>query len=62
MHQYPSLKTILVFFALILATSACNRPDKAAKPSDPKTESLKLPDGFHAEHLYSPGNMTRDPG
>ena len=47
-----------LFFALILLTGvSCKSPKDPAETtsSNPKVTNLKLPDGFHAEHLYSPG-------
>ncbi len=44
-------KLLLAFSALILI-AACNQSGK--ENQDPKLAKLKLPDGFHAEHLYSP--------
>jgi putative heme-binding domain-containing protein len=47
----------LFLFALLLSLFACNNnKETAAKLSaDPKVANLKLPEGFHADHLYSPG-------
>src|SRR4026208_2346964 len=57
--QYPLAKSLLAFFGSIVLITSCNQPgsDKKAPASnlDPKLEKLKLPTGFHAEHLYSPG-------
>ncbi len=50
----PTLKSALVFFVFIILISSCSSPD-SEKALDPKTEKLKLPPGFNAEHLYSPG-------
>ena len=47
-----------LFFALVLlAGVSCKSPKDPAETtsSNPKVTNLKLPDGFHAEHLYSPG-------
>ena len=51
------LKVISALFIFILFASACNnnKESDAAASSDPKIAALKLPAGFHAEHLYSPG-------
>lgn len=47
----------LSLFALLLTALGCNNNSDTTQKfsSDPKVSSLKLPDGFHAEHLYSPG-------
>ena len=55
MCQYPSVKTLLVFFGFIVLGTSCSQPAPDKKALDSKIEKLKLPTGFHAEHLYSPG-------
>jgi len=47
----------LFFALLLLAGVSCKGPKNPAEATstDPKVTNLKLPDGFHAEHLYSPG-------
>jgi putative heme-binding domain-containing protein len=47
----------LLFALILLAVFSCKSPKEPAvkTTSDPKVTNLKLPDGFHAEHLYSPG-------
>ncbi len=59
MHQnFTFLRTLLTVSVTILLGSSCSSVDtaesKTDKPVDPKVEKLKLPDGFQAEHLYSP--------
>ncbi|MBS1666958.1 MAG: c-type cytochrome [Bacteroidetes bacterium] len=47
-----------LFFAFLLmaAVSCTNKNGSDTKASlDPKVAKLKLPEGFHADHLYSPG-------
>ncbi len=54
-HRARALITILV---ISLALYSCSQPDKndssTKKSSDPKVQKLKLPQGFHADHLYGP--------
>lgn len=45
----------LLFALFLLAGTSCNNSKESGKGSDPKITNLKLPDGFHADHLYSPG-------
>src|SRR3982751_1394569 len=59
MYQYLSVKHLLVFVSLIALEISCTQPasEKKAESKGPvsKVDKLKLPEGFHAEHLYSPG-------
>lgn len=55
-RRFLSLPCLLL--AVMLAAGSCGTgekksPEKTA-PADPKTEKLKLPSGFNADHLYSP--------
>lgn len=52
------LKCLPVLMAACLtgATSCNERP---ARPAHPKTDKLKVPDGFVAEHLFSPSDSGR---
>ncbi|MEO8414716.1 MAG: heme-binding protein [Ginsengibacter sp.] len=50
------MKLILAFSVLIFLGTSCKQSGKDEKNVDPKIAKLKLPDGFHAEHLYSPGD------
>ena len=51
-----SVKLLLVFLSLILLGISCSQSGSDKKEVvDPKIGKLKLPPGFHAEHLYSPG-------
>jgi putative heme-binding domain-containing protein len=58
--MYRPLRHINLFFllsSLIFSAGSCKNskePDTAIS-SDPKISNLKLPTGFHADHLYSPG-------
>jgi putative heme-binding domain-containing protein len=45
----------LLFALFLLAGIACKNPKESGNGSDAKINNLKLPAGFHAEHLYSPG-------
>ncbi len=48
----------LLFALMLVAGVSCKSPQAPVVvkiPSDPKVANLKLPEGFHAEHLYSPG-------
>ena len=48
----PKAKFLLLSITLIgLMAVSCKKEEK---PSNPKTDKLKLPAGFRAEHLYSP--------
>ena len=56
-----SIKMLFVFSVFILFGTSCNN-DKGKEiasentgPVDPKVGKLKLPTGFQAEHMYSPG-------
>ena len=58
MYHSTSLKGLLVI-AVFLFFCSCSDNVKQAETSapgkiDPKVEKLKLPDGFHADHLYGP--------
>ncbi len=50
--NFPKAKFLLLSITLIgLMAVSCKKEEK---PSNPKTDKLKLPAGFRAEHLYSP--------
>ncbi|PSL43118.1 putative heme-binding domain-containing protein [Chitinophaga niastensis] len=55
-----SLRLLLLYAAVIITGVACHNGNdstsKKNKPKNPKTDALKLPDNFVAEHLYSPGD------
>ena len=55
MCKNQSVKLLLGFFGLILLGTSCNQSGSGKKEVDTKIGKLKLPSGFHAEHLYSPG-------
>ncbi len=50
-----SVKLLLAFLSLIFLGTSCSQSDSNKKELDPKVAKLKLQSGFHAEHLYSPG-------
>ena len=58
--MFRNLRPLNVVFslsALIFLAASCKNdkaPD-AGGPTDPKIAHLRLPSGFHADHLYSPG-------
>ena len=50
----PALLSLLAFFVLFSCkTPGTEKKDKAAN-ANPKLDKLKLPEGFHAEHLFGP--------
>jgi putative heme-binding domain-containing protein len=58
--MYRNLRLLLFFFFLtmqLFMITSCkdSKGSNAALSLDPKIASLKLPTGFHADHLYSPG-------
>ena len=55
MMEKKSVKLWLVFLCFVLLGISCSQPGLDKKAVNPKTEKLKLPPDFHAEHLYSPG-------
>jgi putative heme-binding domain-containing protein len=53
-----ALKFIAALSALVLFAASCKnhfKEPEAVISSDPKIAHLRLPAGFHADHLYSPG-------
>lgn len=57
LNRNKSVKLLLQFLVLIIIGTSCNQSASNKKEAvvDPKITKLKLPPGFHAEHLYSPG-------
>ncbi|MBF9255089.1 c-type cytochrome [Pontibacter sp. 172403-2] len=53
------MRSLLAVSVSILIGTSCSRlkePEtEITKPVNPKVDKLRLPDGFQAEHLYSPG-------
>jgi len=54
-YKNKTVKLLMVFLVLIILGTSCSQSGSGNKNIDPKIAKLKLPDGFHAEHLYSPG-------
>lgn len=57
MNKYwnQSAKFLFILFAFIILGTSFTQSDSRRKEVDPKVDKLRLPPGFHAEHLYSPG-------
>lgn len=64
-QNYPGIKNRFAIIALafcLVASSSCNNPKDVKEgdaadttlSKDPKVANLKLPAGFHADHLYGP--------
>ncbi len=53
-YKSQSLKLLLAFLVLIIMGTSCNQSASDKNKVDPKIAKLKLPPGFHAEHLYCP--------
>lgn len=54
-YRNSTVKTLLALVLLcVLAVSCKQSQSNENESSDPKLAKLKLPPGFHAEHLYSP--------
>lgn len=49
------LKILLTGTVILTAVVSCAKKEEA--PLDPKVAKLKLPEGFKAEHIYSPGDL-----
>ena len=55
LFRNKSVKLLLQFLVLVVVGTSCNQSTSNEKEVvDPKIAKLKLPPGFHAEHLYSP--------
>lgn len=46
---------LLLLPLVILIMISCSKEKESTGPVDPKVDKLNLPEGFQAEHLYSPG-------
>src|SRR5665213_57326 len=58
-RNFLHVKLFCALSVFILFLCSCHDgkdKDAAAVSSDPKIAALKLPAGFHADHLYSPGD------
>ncbi len=53
MNHKNHLVRMLILSLILFGVVSCAK--KEQKPLDPKVEKLKLPPGFVAEHIYSPG-------
>ena len=57
--MYTKLRSVtflVAIYCLVQFSTSCNNPDEVVEVSkDPKIAALKLPAGFKADHLYSPG-------
>ncbi|MHA4811705.1 c-type cytochrome [Flavitalea flava] len=57
--NFPRVKLFFPIGLLVLSVASCNNAKEAdtqvVVSKDPKIAHLKLPAGFHADHLYSPG-------
>jgi putative heme-binding domain-containing protein len=49
------LKTVFLSAVVLTVVVSCAKKEEA--PLDPKVAKLKLPEGFKAEHIYSPGDL-----
>ncbi|HEY6082967.1 MAG TPA: heme-binding protein, partial [Chitinophagaceae bacterium] len=54
MYRNAPVKLFLTLIIFALFGISCNQSDSNKKSTDPKIAKLKLPPGFHAEHLYTP--------
>ncbi len=57
MFNKSSFKNLFLFAGLVAISFACSKKEETGRQltGNPKIDKLKLPDGFVAEHLYSPG-------
>ncbi len=57
MFLKSTLKSFFFFAGVLAISVACSKKEEAGRQltGNPKIDKLKLPDGFVAEHLYSPG-------
>lgn len=55
MYTKNSMKNWLMAALILLIVGSCGEGGGDQKDVDPKVAKLKLPSGFEAEHLYSPG-------
>jgi hypothetical protein len=53
MYSKHSIKNLLMVSVVLFILGSCGK--RAEEEVHPKVEKLKLPSGFKAEHLYSPG-------
>ncbi|MDO6439768.1 c-type cytochrome [Cyclobacterium sp. 1_MG-2023] len=55
MYKIKMMKNWLMAGLILLMMGSCGQSDGDQKEVHPKVAKLKLPTGFEAEHLYSPG-------
>lgn len=55
MNSGRIIKSSLLFALVLTISFSCTKKEEA--PLDPKVAKLKLPEGFKAEHIYSPGDL-----
>ncbi|WP_304516859.1 c-type cytochrome [Cecembia rubra] len=55
MHTKNSILKSITFLLTLALLFSCGKKEEDAASLDPKLAKLKLPAGFKAEHLYSPG-------
>lgn len=55
MQKYNPWQKLLLLPLIISFLISCNQEKETTGPVNPKIDKLKLPSGFTAEHLYSPG-------
>lgn len=56
LRKKKSVPSLLAFLITVMLGISCSQPAKEKKETNPKIARLVLPAGFHAEHLYSPGD------
>ncbi len=58
MHRFNFKRNFFFLSALILLAIGCAKKEETRQlTGNPKLDKLKLPDGFVAEHIYSPGDL-----
>lgn len=55
MYNNKPLRKLLLLPLIALVMISCSKEKESSGPVNPKIDKLKLPTGFTAEHLYSPG-------
>src|SRR5690554_65422 len=55
MHRIKPLSKLLLLPMIALMMVSCSKEKESTGPVNPKIDKMKLPAGFTAEHLYSPG-------
>lgn len=58
MNRFNFKKNLFFYSALVLLAFGCAKKEETRQlTGNPKLDKLKLPDGFVAEHIYSPGDL-----